>query len=131
MNEIGAILVVSHNPGHADVRKQKLEAAGYEVIPAMNIRAVREACKKRTLQLVVIGYSLPAREVRRVKLEVLQGCGVEVPILELRTHDAARGADASVAIQHPEEHGVAERVRQILETANDDRVSHPPRRVAS
>jgi hypothetical protein len=51
MKEPAAILVVSHDPHHADVRKHRLEDAGYEVIPAMNIQAVREACEKRTLQL--------------------------------------------------------------------------------
>jgi Cyclic nucleotide-binding domain len=89
MKEPGAILVVSHDPHHADVRKHWLVDAGYEVIPAMNIQGVREACERRTLQLVVIGYSLPPAEVRRVRLEVRQGFGVQVPILELRKCEAA------------------------------------------
>ena len=116
MKEAGAILVVSQDPHQADVRKQRLEDAGYEVMPAMNIQAVREACEKRRLQLVVIGYPLPPAEVRRVRLEVRQGVGLQVPILELRKHGAATLSDLTVIIHNPQKQNeFAERVRELLE----------------
>ena len=68
------ILVASHDPHLADVRKGLLEAAGFQVFSASNLKAVQEACQKRP-QLVMIGYSLPAAEKRRVWTEVRQLCG--------------------------------------------------------
>ena len=110
------ILVVSHDPRQADVRKHRLEAAGYDVISAMSILAVRETCNSRKVHLVVIGYSLPPAEVRRVILEVRLGCGAGTPILELRNHEAATVADSTAVIQHPQEpNRLAEQVRGILE----------------
>jgi DNA-binding response OmpR family regulator len=116
MKELGAILIVSHDPQQADVRKHRLEDAGYKVISAMNIHKVREACQTRSVELAVIGYSLPPAEKRRAWLEVRQACGGQVPILELRNHESATIADSTVIIHHPEKHSsLAERVRQILE----------------
>lgn len=117
MKETGAILVVSHDPQRADVRKQRLEDAGYKVISAMNIQEVREACERQPIRLAVIGHSLPPAEKRRVWLEVRQLCGGHLPILELRSNESATVADSTVIIHHPEKHDqLTDRVRQILET---------------
>lgn len=40
------ILVVSHDPHLSNVRKVILEAAGFEVSSASNLKAVSEACEK-------------------------------------------------------------------------------------
>ena len=74
------ILVVSHDPHLADVRKALLEAAGFQVIAASNIKEVQAACQKNP-QLAMIGYSLPPAEKRRVWEDIRERC--KVPILEL------------------------------------------------
>ena len=78
------ILVVSHDPHVADVRKALLEAAGFQVSSANNLKAVQEACQTSP-QLVMIGYSLPPAEKRRVCAEVRERC--KAPILELLKND--------------------------------------------
>lgn len=79
------ILVVSRDPHLADVRKTVLEKAAFRVIPALDFRAVSAACKMKTLKLVLIGYSLPPSEKRRVWAEVKKLC--QAPILELYTNE--------------------------------------------
>jgi DNA-binding response OmpR family regulator len=117
MEHKNVILVVSHDPARADVRKQRLEEAGYEVIPAMNIRAVREACENNAIDLAVVGHSLPPAEKRRVWLEIREKCGPHVPIVELRNDQSSTMADSTVILHYPEKHnGLAERVRWLLET---------------
>ena len=82
-----AILVVSSNPGLADVRKQVLEAAGYKVLAASNLPAVTDACRNEKIDLIMLGYSLPPAERRRVWVEARQHC--KAPILELYEGDRA------------------------------------------
>jgi DNA-binding response OmpR family regulator len=74
------IMVVSHDPHLADVRKDILEKAGFEVLSAHNFKDVQDACEKNP-DLVMIGYSLPPAEKRRVWAEIREKCNV--PILEL------------------------------------------------
>ena len=113
MKESVAILVVSHDPERADVRKQRLMNAGYRVISAMNIQEVRETCEKHPIQLAVIGHSLPQAERRRVWLEIRQLCGGRLPILELRGNESAAVADSTVIVHHPEQHDeLTDRVRR-------------------
>jgi DNA-binding response OmpR family regulator len=75
------ILVVSKDPELADVRKKVLEDAGFEVIPAPDLKALQEACEKHEISLVMIGYSLPSSEKRRVWDMARDIC--KAPILEL------------------------------------------------
>lgn len=77
---------MSHDPVLADVRKTLLEAAGYGVLAARNMKEVQEACKKRP-QVVMIGYSLPPAAKRQVWAEVREKCSA-VPILELHKDEA-------------------------------------------
>jgi len=87
------IMVVSHDPGLADVRKTLLEASGYSVFAARNMKEVQEACKKSP-QVVMIGYSLPPAAKRQVLAEVRENCNA-VPILELhKTEEPSIMADA-------------------------------------
>ena len=79
------IMVVSHDPGLADVRKTLLEAAGYTVVAARNMKEVQEGCKKSP-QVVMIGYSLPPAAKRQVWAEVRETCNA-VPILELHKNE--------------------------------------------
>jgi len=76
---------VSHDPVLADVRKTLLEAAGYSVLAARNMKEVQEACKKRP-QVVMIGYSLPPAAKRQVWAKVRENC-TAVPILELHKNE--------------------------------------------
>ncbi len=78
-------MVVSHDPALADVRKTLLEAAGYSVLAAQNMKEVHDACKKSP-QLVMIGYSLPPAAKRQVWAEVRENCAA-VPILELHKNE--------------------------------------------
>lgn len=79
------IMVVSHDAGLADVRKALLEAAGYSVIAARNMKEVHEGCKKSP-QVVMIGYSLPPAAKQQVWAEVRENCKA-VPILELHKNE--------------------------------------------
>jgi DNA-binding NtrC family response regulator len=75
------ILVVSHDPSLADVRKAVLERAGFKVISAKSDSEISDICKKKKPRLVMIGYSLTPAAKRRVWDEARKTC--KVPILEL------------------------------------------------
>ena len=75
------VLVVSKDPELADVRKKVLEDAGFEVIPVGDLKTLQEACEKYQISLVMIGYSLPPSEKRRVWDMARDIC--KAPILEL------------------------------------------------
>jgi DNA-binding response OmpR family regulator len=81
LNTKDTILVASWDATLADVRKRTLESAGYVVLPSKGSAEVREICKKRKVRLVLIGYSLPPSEKRRVWEEARKVC--KTPILEL------------------------------------------------
>jgi DNA-binding response OmpR family regulator len=92
------IMVVSHDPDLADVRKTLLEAAGYTVLAARNMKEVQEACKKNP-QMVMIGYSLPSAAKQQVWAEVRENCNV--PILELH-NDEEPSLKADAFFHHSE-----------------------------
>ncbi|HZU30788.1 MAG TPA: hypothetical protein VFB79_06710 [Candidatus Angelobacter sp.] len=75
------ILVISHDPGLADVRKRVLEAAGFKVIAATSDTATTDLCERQKPHLVLIGYSVAPAAKRRVWNEARKSC--KVPILEL------------------------------------------------
>lgn len=110
------ILVVSHDPVLADVRKHILEGAGFKVISATNLMAVRDACVNYTLSLVMIGYSLPAAEKRRVWSEVRQACSSKTPVLELYDNDKPELMESQALFSHEshEPKDFLEAVQQIL-----------------
>ncbi|HLK07300.1 MAG TPA: hypothetical protein VKV30_05155 [Candidatus Angelobacter sp.] len=82
MTEKDKILVVSHDPGLADVRRKVLENAGFEVLAATtDPNAIQATCAIHKPRLVMIGYSLQPSEKRRVWAAVKEHC--EVPVLEL------------------------------------------------
>jgi hypothetical protein len=89
--------------------------AGYIVVPAGDLLAVRRGCESGTIGLVVIGYSLPPSEKRRVWNEVRQVCGKATPILELYNNGTPMLADEAVtshASKAPDD--FIEQVRAIL-----------------
>jgi DNA-binding response OmpR family regulator len=94
-----AVLVASFDPNLADVRKHALESAGYLVVPAPDLLAVRSGCELGMIALVVIGYSLPPNEKRRVWNEIRQVCGKATPILELYSHGFTSENWGAVTIQ--------------------------------
>jgi DNA-binding response OmpR family regulator len=75
------IMVVSHDPRLAEIRKSVLESAGFRVIPAKDLATVRKVCQKQRVHLVMIGYSVPPAHKRKVWDEARKVCNV--PILEL------------------------------------------------
>lgn len=80
-NQRPAILVASRDPHLADVRKRTLESAGFVVIPASDSDAVGRACTEQKIRLVMLGYSLPPSDKRRIWKVAREFC--QVPILEL------------------------------------------------
>ena len=81
VTEKDRILVVSHDPGLADVRRKVLENAGFEVLTATDPNVIQATCASHKPRLVMIGYSLQPSEKRRVWAAVKEHC--EVPVLEL------------------------------------------------
>ena len=81
MTEKGKILVVSHDPRLAAVRRKVLENAGYEVMAASRSTDIRAECAVHKPRLVMIGYCLLPSEKRRVWVAMKEHC--EVPVLEL------------------------------------------------
>jgi CheY-like chemotaxis protein len=81
VTEKDKILVVSQDPGLADVRRKVLEKAGFEVLAASDSTAIPAACAVHKPKLVMLGYSLLPSEKRRVWAAVKQYC--DVPVLEL------------------------------------------------
>ena len=75
------ILVVSHDPRLAHVRRRTLENAGFEVLAASDSTAIQAECAVHKPRLVMIGYSLLPSEKRRAWAAVKEYC--EVPVLEL------------------------------------------------
>src|SRR2546421_7853457 len=76
-----SVLVASRDPKLADVRKTVLEDAGFEVILVADLNDLRDACEKQKIGLIMIGYSLPPSEKRRIWDTARELC--KVPILEL------------------------------------------------
>jgi DNA-binding response OmpR family regulator len=81
VTEKDKILVVSHDPRLADVRRNVLEKAGFEVLTASDSTAIQAECTVHKPRLVMIGYSLLPSEKRRVWAAVKEHC--DVPVLEL------------------------------------------------
>ncbi len=81
MTEKDKILVISRDPGLADVRRKVLEKAGFEVLAARDSSAIEPACTVHKPRLVMMGYSLLPSEKRRVWAAVKEHC--DVPVLEL------------------------------------------------
>jgi CheY-like chemotaxis protein len=75
------ILVASWDPVLADVRKTILEKEGFVVLQSKGSASVRALCRKKKINLVLIGYSVPPSEKRRVWAEARKACNS--PILEL------------------------------------------------
>ncbi len=112
-----AVLVVSHNPRLADVRKHVLEEAGFKVIPASDPDTVRTSCEANKIGLVLIGYSLSPAEKRRVWYAARQAC--KTPILELYESGKPELVDSHALYSHqshtPED--FLEAVHHILSNA--------------
>lgn len=81
MTQRDKILVVSHDSHLADVRRDVLLNAGFEVLEARDSRTVKKTCTEHRLRLVMVGHSLPPSEKRRVWAEVREH--YQVPVLEL------------------------------------------------
>jgi len=81
MTEKDKILVISRDPGLADVRRRVLEKAGFEVLAATDSSAIKPTCTLHKPRLVMMGYSLLPSEKRRVWAAVKEHC--DVPVLEL------------------------------------------------
>ena len=88
------ILVASRDPQLADIRKTVLESAGYSVIAASDTATVEKTCAERQVGLVMLGYSLPPADKRRIWKAAREKC--KVPILELHRKGAPEVFDQNV-----------------------------------
>lgn len=77
------VLVASRDPQQAVLRKNLLEQAGFQVLSALDRSQVEEACSTKSVAGVVIGWSVPTDEKRRVWTTVREVCGPDIPIVEL------------------------------------------------
>jgi DNA-binding response OmpR family regulator len=75
------ILLASRDAALTDARKRALQAAGYHVIAAKNVKQIASSCRQYKIDLVLIGASLPPAEKRRFWAESRDNC--KTPILEL------------------------------------------------
>jgi DNA-binding response OmpR family regulator len=109
----GKILVVSRDPKLADIRKTVLEAAGFAVIPAMDDRAVEDACSSDGIELILLGYSLAPSDKRRAWAASRRYCNV--PVLELHKGGAPELLERNV-FAHESHHAedFVESVRSLL-----------------
>ena len=93
-----SVLVASRDSKLADVRKTVLEDAGFEVVPVTDLNALREACEKHKISLIMIGYSLPPSEKRRIWDTAREVCNV--PILELYENGKAELIESHALFTH-------------------------------
>lgn len=112
--------MASWDPTLADVRKRTLESAGFEVLQSKGAAQVHEICKKRKVNLVLIGYSLPPAEKRRIWDEARKTC--KTPILELyRSGGKPELMDSTALFSHetfaPDD--FVTRVQSILQKKNN------------
>jgi len=98
-NKPNTILVASRNPDLADVPKHVLESAGFHVVVAMDLRVIEKTCKDSYVDLVIIGYSLPAAEKRRVWVECRKYCE-STPVLELYNSQPPALAEEARTFSH-------------------------------
>jgi len=92
------ILVSSWDPVLEAARKRVLESAGYQVLLARGSNGVRKLCEKRRVNLILIGYSLPPSEKRRVWVEARAVC--KTPILQLYRGDNPELMESSALFAH-------------------------------
>jgi len=114
------ILVASWDPALEAARKRVLESAGYEVLLARGSNGVRNVCKKRRVSLVLIGYSLPPSEKRRVWSEARTVC--KTPILQLYRGDKPELLESTALFAHqtnaPDDFVLA--IQDILQRTNQN-----------
>jgi len=112
------ILVVSRDPKLADIRKTLLEAAGFTVVPAMDDRAVEQACSSNGIQLIMLGYSLEPSVKRRVWATSRRFC--DVPILELHKGSGPELIERNVfAHESRRAHDFLDSVQALLRKPNN------------
>ena len=111
------ILVASKDPELADVRKTVLEGAGFEVIPVTDLKSLREACDTHKISLVMVGYSLPPSEKRRVWETVRDLC--KAPILELQENSKPDLIEAHALFAH-KSHTPEDFLNAVLKIVNSN-----------
>lgn len=76
------ILVVSYDRALLRTRMMLLRSAGYQVFMADTLAGSIEACRKISLDLVIIGHSIPREDQTKLSAMLRQECP-GVPILEI------------------------------------------------
>lgn len=109
------VLLASRDPHQAEIRQRLLENAGFEVRSALDSKSVHEACAEGKVAGVVIGWSVPADEKRRVWQTVRNSCGPHVPVVELlRGNKAELLPDRALFTQEWDDRHFADTVKKIL-----------------
>ena len=112
------IIVASHDPSLADVRKRVLENAGFYVIPVSDSPAVEKLCSKHKVQLIMLGYSLPPDQKRKIWHSARKKCNA--PILELHQKGKPELLEQNVFFHEahrPDD--FLDRVQELLRSPNE------------
>jgi DNA-binding response OmpR family regulator len=114
-NDRSVVLVASRDPKQAVIRKTLLEQAGFAVRSALDMHDVEQACAEGKVAGVVIGWSVPVDDKRRVWKNVRAQCGSEVPIVELLRGGKAELLPDRALFQHEwNDETFADTVRKIF-----------------
>lgn len=97
----GKILLVSYEHALLRTRMMLLHSSGYQVVMADNIGAARDICRTISLDLVIIGHSIPSSDQADLAAVVHHDCpGVPVMvILRSELENNAAGFDYTVNAQ--------------------------------
>jgi DNA-binding response OmpR family regulator len=97
----GKILLVSYERALLKTRMMLLQSTGYQVVMADNIGAARDICRTISLDLVIIGHSIPSSDQAELAAVVRQDCpGVPLMvILRSELENNAAGFEYTVNAQ--------------------------------
>lgn len=110
------VLNVAADPVLGDLRRQVLESSGFEVVTALNIIEVVEACESHHFDAVVLGHGIPETEKRRIKQTVRAHCARGTPVVALYNVSEKEADDADAAVPGHEPHKLLRGVEQTAQT---------------
>jgi CheY-like chemotaxis protein len=106
------ILVVSYDRALLRTRTMLLRSGGYQVLMADSVAGTLETCRKISLDLVIIGHSIPRKDQTELSAIIRQECpGVPV-LLIIRSELEPSPADVEYIVNAQDGPGV------LLHTVN-------------
>lgn len=90
------IISVSNDPTLLKLRTLVLQRSGHEVIGVLNYHELRQALERASCDLVVVGFTIPAAEKRRI-FRMVKSYSADCPVIELfLTSPEIQDADAHI-----------------------------------